>query len=170
MDWQIKTMAVKSSASEAKFEDGDIVTCLIYKDPEVEGLCRADLLNSEVEGFEHSGILLGRWQRIIKSDANEAEDPRELITAADDFFCSLFEQDDPEEAEENKERSALKHLLALLLERKRILKPKGARATTGSQTYVHPKLQREFEVPVILIDAQMMQTITETMGDIFLQL
>jgi hypothetical protein len=64
---------------------------------------------------------------------------------------------------------ALQHLLALLLERKRILRSLGIRAKDGLQRYRHAKLDREFEVPVLEVDGKLMEKIMETMGDVFLQ-
>jgi hypothetical protein len=170
MDWQIKTMSGKSSSSQTVFQPGDVIVCLIYKDPEVEGLSRADVLLAEEDSLELPAKVLGRWQRVINDGADAEADSRQAATAAEDFFCSLFENDDSENKEDDEERIALKHLLALLLERKRILRPQGPRATSGMQCYLHLKMEREFDVPVVVVDAELVRTITETMGDIFLQI
>lgn len=170
MDWQIKTMAGKSSSSKTVFQPGDVIVCLIYKDPEVEGLSRADVLLEELDSFELPAKVLGRWQREINEGADAEADALEAAAAAEDFFCSLFEDEDSENEEYNEERIALKHLLALLLERKRILRPQGPRVTSGKQRYLHPKMEREFDVPVVVVDSDLVRTITETMGDIFLQI
>jgi hypothetical protein len=166
-------MSGKSSSSQTVFQTGDVIVCLIYKDPEVEGLSRADVLLAEEDSLELPAKVLGRWQRVINDDADAEANSLQAAAAAEDFFCSLFEggnSEDDTNDEDNEERIALKHLLALLLERKRILRPQGPRVTSGIQCYLHPKMEREFDVPVVLVNAELVRTITETMGDIFLQI
>lgn len=170
MDWQIKTMAGKSSATSAEFKPGDTVFSLIYKDSGDDLLSRVDLLEGEVGEFELPGVPLGRWKRIIKEDGSQEMNPQEQMLAAEDFFLSLFEETKAGEAKAGEEElEALKHLLALLLERKRILRAVGPRATAGVQLYRHPKLEREFEIEVITVYPELMQRIMDTMGDVFLQ-
>ena len=170
MDWQIKTMAGKSFASETEFKPGDTVISLIFKDMAEGVLARVDILSSELETFELGGPRLGQWKRIIKEDGTGDLAPQEQILAAEDLFLSLFEDEEESEAAvEDSERLALQHLLALLLERKRVLRSMGVRAKEGLQRYRHPKLDREFEVPVVEVSSELMDKIMETMGDVFLQ-
>jgi hypothetical protein len=170
MDWQLKSMAGKSSASETEFKPGDAVVSLIFKDTTEGVLARADVLSEELESFELSGPRLGQWRRIIKEESSNELAPQEQMVAAEDLFLSLFESQENEEASVGEaERLALQHLLALLLERKRILRSLGIRAKDGLQRYRHAKLDREFEVPVLEVDGKLMEKIMETMGDVFLQ-
>jgi hypothetical protein len=53
----------------------------------------------------------------------------------------------------------LKHLLALLLERKRILRAVGKRCRSGTQRYLHIASRAEYEVPVIEIDLALLTQI-----------
>lgn len=170
MDWQIKTMAGKSSATSAEFKPGDTVLSLIYKDSSDGLLARVDLLEGEVEEFKLPGVPLGCWKRIIKEDGSQELNRQEQMLVAEDFFFSLFEVS--KEGKTNAgadELEALKHLLALLLERKRVLRVVGPRAKEGVQLYRHPKLEREFEIKVITVYPELMQKIMDTMGDVFLQ-
>ena len=64
------------------------------------------------------------------------------IAGSEDFFISLYD----DEAVEVEQKDVLKQMLALLLERKRILRPKG-RPEGGFQLYLHPSSKREFLVP-----------------------
>ena len=170
MDWQIKTMAGKSCASDTEFKPGDTVFSLIFKDMTEGVLARADILSDELEAFELAGPRLGQWKRSIKEDGTGDLAPQEQMVAAEDLFLSLFEdQKDGEAGVEELECLALQHLLALLLERKRVLRSMGARAKEGTQRSRHPKLDREFEVPVVEVSSELMERIMETMGDVFLQ-
>ena len=165
MEWQIKTIARKSSISEQAFEPGDEVVCLIFKDDQAGELGRADLYASEVDQFQLPGQLLGRWSRIIKDPDDERAHAGDIMASAEDFFLSLYEN---QQTDAEDEANALKHLLALMLERKRILRAVGARATTGMQRYLHVKQKKELDVPVVDISPDLIIKIQDTLGDIIL--
>ncbi|MGJ8639329.1 MAG: hypothetical protein ACSHYA_08035 [Opitutaceae bacterium] len=165
MDWQIKTIARKSSLSETPFEPGERVTCLIYKLSGEDELGRADLLDTELDDFEIPGEVLGRWTRVVKDPDDESANTRETMASAEDFFFSLFEVEQPEAKEES---DMLKHLLSLMLERKRVLRAIGPRQSEGQQTYRHVKTKQELMVPVVDISTELMLSIQDTIGDIML--
>ncbi|WP_269522922.1 hypothetical protein [Coraliomargarita parva] len=165
MDWAIKSFARKSALTEQAFTPGDRIVCLIFKQADSPELGRADLLETEVDGFQAEGEVLGRWTRIVKDPGDEAQQTRETMASAEDFFFSLFEVEDPEAKEES---DALKHLLALMLERKRVLRAQGARQTAGAQDYLHVKSKRVLSVPIVEISPALMLRIQDTIGEIIL--
>lgn len=175
MEWQIKTIARKSSLSGQAFNPGDSVVSLVYKDADAGELGRADLLPDELEHFELPGPVLGRWTRVVKDPDDEAVSARETMASAEDFFFSLYEDDEDDENENQGDSSEaqetvamLKHLLSLMLERKRVLRPVGPRQTEGSQTYLHVKTKRTLEAPITQISTELMVKIEATIGDIML--
>lgn len=165
MEWQIKTIARKSSLSGEVFNPGDRVVCLIYKDDAAGELGRADLRPGEVDLFELPGGVLGRWSRQVKDPDDESAHARDTMASAEDFFFSLYEN---ETAGAREESDMLKHLLALMLERKRVLRPIGDRRTSGEQRYLHVKTKRELQVPITDISTGLMLKIEDTLGDIIL--
>ncbi|HBR93285.1 MAG TPA: hypothetical protein DEA90_03885 [Opitutae bacterium] len=165
MEWQFKTIARKSTLSAEAFNPGDQVVCLIYKDDVAGELGRADLRPDEVELFELPGEVLGRWVRVVKEPDEESSTARETMASAEDFFFSLFEHEQPEAREES---DMLKHLLSLMLERKRVLRALGTRRTAGEQTYLHVKSKRQMQVPIVDISTKLMLKIEDTIGDIIL--
>ncbi|TVP78083.1 MAG: hypothetical protein EA353_09015 [Puniceicoccaceae bacterium] len=165
MEWHIKTIARKSTLSGLAFSPGDRVVCLVYKDSSAGELGRADLLRDEADDFELPGELLGRWTRVVKDPDDEALSARETMASAEDFFFSLYESDSPDARET---ADMLKHLLSLMLERKRVLRPVGARQAAGSQTYLHVKSKQAIEVPIVQISAELMFKIEDIIGDIML--
>ena len=165
VEWQIKTIARKSTLSGEAFNPGDRVVCLIYKDDEAGDLGRADLCPEEVENFDLPGEVLGRWSRVVKDPDDESQNARETMASAEDFFFSLYENDQPDAREES---DMLKHLLSLMLERKRVVRALGKRQTEGTQLYRHVKTKREIEVPVVEISTDLMLKIQDTLGDIIL--
>ena len=167
MEWQIKTIARKSALTGDAFEPGEQVTCLIFKDEAADELGRVDLRLEEVDAFELPGPLLGRWTRVIKDPGDEAEGARMLMASAEDFFMSLFEQEH-REPDLKLKTDGLKHILSLMLERKRVLRALPPRQTEGMQRYLIVKRKEAIEVPVVEISAQLMMQMEDTIGDIIL--
>ena len=165
MEWQIKTIAQKSSLSGDYFIPGDRVVCLIYKDKQEGELARVDLRPEEIEKFEMPGEVLGRWARIIPNPEDEITNSHETIASAEEFFFSLFEE---EKKEAREETDMLKHLLSLMLERKRVLRAIGDRKRSGEQCYRHIKTKNEISVPISNISTELMIKIEKTIGDIIL--
>ena len=66
------------------------------------------------------------------------------MATTEELFLSLFEESG---AEGEEDRAVLKQLLALMLERKRVIKRVGP-STQGVQRYRHPKQDREYDVPM----------------------
>jgi len=165
MEWQIKTIARKSALSEQPFNPGDRIVCLIFKVAEGGELGRADLLEAEFGDFEIPGEVLGRWTRVVKDPNDQSVSARETMASAEDFFLSLYEV---EQADAQEESGALKHLLALMLERKRVLRSMGPRQKEGSQLYLHVKSKKELFVPIVEISPELMLKIQDTLGDIVL--
>jgi hypothetical protein len=163
MDWQIKTISRKSSLTGEAFQPGDRAVSLVFKEKESGELARADLHEQELESFELQGQILGRWTRVIRDPEDDAANVRETMASAEDFFFSLFES----ESEDGREVSnTLKYILALMLERKRVLKVVGSRQTEGSQLYRHVKSKQEVSVPLVDISRESMTQIEDTLGDL----
>lgn len=165
MEWQIKTIARKSSLSGTPFKPGDRIVCLIFKQTDEGELGRADLMESELADFTIPGEVLGRWLREVKDPEDESQNARETMASAEDFFFSLFEN---EQSEASAESDMLKHLLALMLERKRVLRAQPPRRSEGEQAYLHVKTKQVLQVPVVEISTELMFKIQDTIGDIIL--
>lgn len=141
------------------------MVCLIFKDVEAGEMGRADVLPDEVDTYELPGETLGRWTRVVKDPGDESANVRETVASAEDFFLSLYDND---QAGAQAETDALKHLLALMLERKRVVRALGKRQVEGTQLYRHVKTKQELEVPVVEISTDLMLKIQDTLGDIIL--
>jgi len=165
MEWHFKSIARKSSLSQLSFNPGDRVVCLIFKDVEAGEMGRADVLLDEVDTYVLPGEILGRWVRVVKDPDDESTNVRETVASAEDFFLSLYENDQTDGLAES---DALKHLLALMLERKRVVRALGKRQTTGTQLYRHVKTKQEIEVPIVEISTDLMLKIQDTLGEIIL--
>ena len=163
MDWQIRSLSKKSSKSGVELKPGDIVECVVYAN-EAGELERSDFLKSELDEKPFEGRFVGRWERIVSEDPEEDERQarRMALAGSEDLFISLFDAG----SVEVEGKDALKQMLALLLERKRVLRAKG-RPVGGVQTYVHSASKREFEVPQMELDGELVANI-QTQIDAFL--
>ena len=165
MEWQIKRMGRQSVVSGHTFQSGDRLVSLLYVDPEEGELGRADMLSEESDRFEAPGEILGRWTRTFRETEDEATAPRGGVADAEELFVSLFEEAPERDASD--ERAALQHLLALMLERKRILKREdGGSGDRNTQRYRHVRRKETFEVPVVSISREMVLKIEGTLADI----
>ena len=160
MDWQIKPLARKSAVSDDNFEIGERVVCLVYLNDASE-LTRDDVRVSELEAYTMPDKLLGRWERIVKREGEEERAAqRQAMATAEGLFLALFENEDGVGAQDVIVTDALKQVLALMLERKRILKRKGS-LSEGKQCYRYVKTGQELEVPMDDIDPSTLVTIQE---------
>lgn len=149
-------MARKSCVSDATFEKGDRVVSLLARARAEDGgeeqeVARIDALESELDRIEAPGEEICRWTQTFKPRRkDDREDQEAMKLTADNLFMSLFEGE--EGGEPSEENAQLKHFLALMLERKRILrlKARGKRFNV----YLHRPSKQEYRVPVVELDPQ----------------
>jgi len=139
VDWTIKSLSRASFISGQAFTPGEKVSCVIYRGP--EGLQRADVTETEAREWQPPGAVLGRWTRKAE-DESAASKRRLALASAEEVFLAFMQ----EPGGAGPEKDMLVQLLALMIERKRILRPQG-RPAEGRQRYWHPRLQQEFSVP-----------------------
>ncbi len=166
MNWHIKCIAHTSALSATAFADGERVLCLIYRDFESGEISRADILPEEEAHFELPGDLLGRWFRQVKESGDSQPKVRDKVASAEEFFLSLYES--AEDSDRSEETDALKYLVALMLERKRVVRAVGKPASKGFQSYLHVKTKQTLHVPIVDISTDLVLRIQETLGDILL--
>lgn len=144
MDWQVKPIARTCAASGQELHVGDSVVCVVFK-PLGGNIERADVLKVHSTNFTPNGLLLGRWSREVKERNEEEQAQRaQLLASREEFFLSLY--DDAEDPSGDK--AVLKHILAMLLERKRIIRAMGT-PDKGFSTYVHTSSKQTYLVPVL---------------------
>ena len=142
MDMQLQPLASACHVTGQPFVEGNRVASHLVSRKTGE-VVRYDLLESENGHFAADGVVACRWVQIFKlRKANENPD-RALKLTAETLFLTLA---DPT-SEPTPESTRLLQFLALMLERKRVLRPKG-RTTDGLRNlYEHAKTKQVFEVP-----------------------
>ncbi len=156
IDWQVKSLSKHSEFSGRKFQSGQRIVSFLFKNEEGD-LGRADVLDEEREDFRPPGAVLGWWGRRLRKDLDESEANREAVASTEEFFLSLYD----DRAGDIEESAVLKYLFAIMLERKRILKPVGRAMPGEPQTYLMRKSGRKFDVPIVDVTAQSVMRIEE---------
>lgn len=187
MDWQISPLSKESSWNQRPFEPGDHLTTLLLVEKGGE-VFRYDLHSEDLKAAlsKISAEELGRWTRQFRPKPKADESKADRLHSAEELFFSLYGEHLPEESgeeeaimpenveseEETDEdpvpevKAALQHILALQLERKRILRPVGKRRAEGEQEYLHVKTKKTFLVPVLPVDGELFQRITLIISDL----
>ena len=124
------------------FAEGDRVTSFLIRGKTQE-IVRYDLLSDESGNFNADGTLACTWVQVFKVRKANENPERELKLTAENLFTTLL---DPA-AELSSENVRLVQFLALMLERKRVLKPKGLSADKTKSLYEHTKSKQIYEVP-----------------------
>ncbi len=157
MDFHLKPASRQSQASGRVFQPGCRIVSYLCRG-ETGELVRADILEDEKETFAPPGAVLCRWGQTFKEREDPAAEARQTLRSAEDMFLSLYEEETGPQEESG---DVLKYLLAVLLERKRILRPAELAAPGRPQTYRHRKSGREFAVPRPDLTAQSVLQIQE---------
>lgn len=133
MDLSIRRVAKSSSLSGESFAEGELVESFLYRNSE-NVLERADLRASEVEHWPVPDGLLCRWRHRVRSVAlSDSEARRQSVASAEEMFLAMVDAQTSDQApvdpsvEHAQDPAVLLNLLALLLERKRVLKPVAGR-------------------------------------------
>ncbi len=158
MDWRVKTLSKHSHASGKPLQPDQEIVSYLYKNEEGE-LLRADVLAEETEKFSPSGAIVGWWGHRIKDSESEAEARQAALKTSEELFISLYQVEG--ETGHSEESDILKYLLALMLERKKILKPVPGQGKAESQTYLLRQTETEYEVPNVEISADMLHNAKE---------
>ncbi|MEM9160028.1 MAG: hypothetical protein AAGB46_13360 [Verrucomicrobiota bacterium] len=147
MEWHIAPIARKSFLSEKDFEKDDRVMSILVRGAE-EAL-RIDVLEEEESDLELPGEPICRWTQNFKPKRDDGKEELEAMKlTADNLFIALFEgEEGPSE-----ENAKLKYFLALMLERRRLLRLK----TRGKKFnhYVHRPSKKDFYVPLADLDPE----------------
>jgi len=142
MELQLQPLASACFVTGRPFAEGDRVSSFLIRGKNQE-VVRYDLLTDESGGFNPDGTLACTWVQVFKVRKANENPERELKLTAENLFTTLL---DPS-AELSPENVRLVQFLALMLERKRVLKPKGLSADRTRSLYEHAKSKQVYEVP-----------------------
>ena len=145
MDWTTKPLGKSSALSGKPFEEGDSVVSFVIRG-EGDVLERRDFLASELTPeTAPAGEILGRWTRVVcPRPVSEKQARAQALAGTEEMFLGLVA--DAENADED--RVLLVQMLALTLERRRVLRALGA-PRDGVQRYWHVETKVEYAVKTL---------------------
>jgi len=152
MELQFKSVSGVCAVSGEAFTPGDRVESTLFVDDEGE-LQRVDLNPKYSQDLKLEGTVLCRWQHTCKEKESAGDGGKVLLQSAEEMFLALnglLEEDTEviEKTESSDESKAFNYFLAIMLERKRVLRLISAKK--GIYRYV--KLKKELTVePVDLL-------------------
>jgi hypothetical protein len=159
MDLILQPSATRCAVTGAPFQAGDRVVSVLGRDG-AGIICRWDLLLSAEEQFASPPAALCRWVHAFKPRDLDDNPERALKLTAENLFLTLC---DPA-AEIDSVNTPLLQFLALMLERKRLLRPKGLTADGAKRIYEHAKTKQLFEVPAGELTAEFFRKVQEQLG------
>jgi hypothetical protein len=143
MEMHLQPLATTCLVSGEPFVEGARVASYLVRNAAME-IVRYDVLEAHAANFTPEGFIACRWVHLFKPRRGGADNPdRALKLTAESLFVALA---DPT-TEPTPENTRLVQFLALMLERKRVLKPRGTTADGGKNRYEHAKTKHIFEVP-----------------------
>ncbi len=143
MDLHLQPLSGVCVVSREPFVEGSRVASYLVQATTME-IVRYDVLEPHAANFSPEGFVACRWVHVFKPRKAGENADKELKLTSENLFVTLA---DPH-TEPTPESTRLLQFLALMLERKRTLRPKGKSADGQRNVYEHAKSKQLFEVPV----------------------
>ena len=159
MEMNLQPRAPSCFVSGQPFSEGDRVVSLLVRD-EAGQVVRYDALEASAAGLAPSGYVACRWVQVYKPHARQENAERALKLTAENLFLTLA---DPS-TEPTAETTRLVRFLALMLERKRLLRPKGRSADGERDLYEHARTKQMFEVAAIDLSPEFFTAVREQLS------
>jgi len=143
MEMHLQPLANSCFVSGEPFVEGARVVSQLVRNASME-IVRYDVLESHAANFTPEGFVACRWVQVFKPRRGDENADRALKLTAENLFVTLA---DPT-TEPTPDNTRLVQFLALMLERKKILRPRGRSADGARNLLEHAKTKQMFEVPV----------------------
>lgn len=159
MDLNLQPRASACSVSGQLFVEGDRVVSLLAR-TETGAVIRYDALESQAGSLAPEGFVACRWVQVYKPQQKQANLDRALKLTAETLFLTLS---DPS-TESTPETDRLVRFLALLLERKRLLRPKGRTADGSRDIFEHARTKQLHEVASVELTSEFFVAVREQLS------
>ncbi len=159
MEMNLQPRASSCFVSGHAFLEGDRVASLLARADSGE-VVRYDALESHSGSLQPEGFVACRWVQVFKLHPKEENADRALKLTAETLFLALA---DPA-TEVTPETARLIRFLALLLERKRLLRPRGLTPDGIREIYEHTRTKQLYEVPSIELGAEFFVAVREQLS------
>jgi len=167
MELNLHPIATKCFVSGRDFAEHDRIVSYLVREAGGE-VARRDLVEAEDGKFMPPAFVYCRWVTADFKPRREDNSDRNLKFTAENLFLTLATAagGSSEFSDENSEaiNTPLLQFLALMLERKKILKPRGFSSDRSKQLLEHMPSHVMYEVPVGDLNAEFFQKIQEHLG------
>lgn len=143
MDLHLQPLATTCFVSGEPFHEGARVASFLVRSGAALEIVRYDVLEPHAATFQPEGQVACRWVHAYKPRKHGENPDRALKLTAENLFVALA---DPT-TEPTPENTRLVQFLALMLERKKILRPKGRSGDGLRNRFEHARSKQIFEVP-----------------------
>ena len=160
MELNLPPMAETCCVSGEPFVEDERVVSVLARPDGGEAVERFDLRVAALDGFSPAGRVACRWTHVYTPKHRMENPERAMKLTAENIFLTLA--DPSAEISEDEER--LVRFLALMLERKRILRPKGVNAAGTHNVYEHAGTKLRFEVPAGELSPEFFMAVQEQLS------
>lgn len=161
MELTLQSLTPRCHLSGRDFAEGERVVSFLVRDAAQGGaVLRYDVAEVVQADFMAPGPVACRWVQLFKARKAEDNAERTLKLTAETLFLALS---DPAN-ERTMENERLLQVLALMLERKRVLKPKGRSADRRRFVYEHAKLHSLHEIEAAELSPEFFLSIQEQLA------
>ena len=159
MELNLHPIATKCFVSGRDFAENDRIACYLAREASGEVIRRV-VLELEDGRFMPPAFIYCRWVVAFKQRKAGENPALTLKLTADNLFLTLA---DPAN-EPNATNTPLLQFLALMLERKKLIKPRGISEDGQRQVYEHMATHQLYEVPLGDLNVDFFQKIQEHLG------
>jgi len=143
MELNLQPLSTACSLTGQPFLAGQRVISFLVRDPAQPEIQRFDVAETAGDSFVPTGVVVCRWVHVFKPRKAGESEERTLKLTAETLFLTLA---DPAN-ELTPDNVRLVQFLALMLERKRLIRPKGKNADGTRNVVEHTKTKQLFEIP-----------------------
>lgn len=145
MDLHLPSMTTQCFVTGNAFVEDERVVSRLLRQEEDGEVIRVDVQAAEEEKLElPPGRVACRWVQAFKPKVVEENPEKDLKLTAENLFLTLA---DPQN-ELSEDDGRLVQFLALMMERKRLIRPRGRNADGTKDVYIHRGTKGLYEVPV----------------------
>lgn len=156
MELNLQSLASECYITKTAFTEGDRIISILVLQPDGE-FVRIDFLESAEESLEIPGESLCRWTIIFKPEPPAENLEREVRLTAENLFLELTSAGE----DQLSENRALVQFLALMLERKRVLRARGISDDGRWKRFEHGPEKSSHLVPVGEVSSESLRAIRE---------
>lgn len=160
MELNLQPLATSCFVTGKPFGEGERVLSYLVRNETSDEVMRYDVLESASEGFTVPGFVACSWGHVFKPRKVGENPERELKLTAENLFVTLADPTNEIAAENER----LVQFLALMLERKKLLRPKGRSADGTRNLFEHAKTKLIYAVPAGELNPEFFMSIQEQLS------